>query len=423
MQPVQPAPPAPRRSRRKAVLAGAVAFLAAAAIGVAVALPQFTKGTDGKDSGAEAVSAASPGAAPARVVPPYGNGAHNGEFGRAARERSTRPAGWSPWNAKLPGGAGVCVLAGETLVCGGPQGGATALRAATGRTLWSVPALGKVPGARVDTPAVAGGTVYVPGSGGVTAVDLATGKEQWVLKAPSGTFLNGMEVSGGILYVVWFAAEDESGARIAAHRADTGHERLWQTTAGDVNGHPLVHDGRLYLSSASTVHAFDIRSGKEAARRPGLMCGFLLAHKDALFCALALHQGVTVLDARTLEQRKVIAPGTTVAAAPVVGDRNVLVVQGERELAGYDAGSGEQLWADPVQDGRPLLTGDRALIVTVDRVYAYGLDRGGQQGDGKSYSGHPWSSSGASIPPHALAAGQVVFLAYRDGTVLSGYAP
>ncbi|GGX89706.1 protein kinase domain-containing protein [Streptomyces hiroshimensis] len=421
-----PLPSAPRRSRRKAVLAGAGAFLAAAAIGAAVAVPQFTGGTDGKDSGdsgAKAVSAASPGAESARVVLPYGNSDHSGEFGRAARDRSTRPAGWSPWNAKLPGGAGACVLAGETLVCGGRQGGATALNAATGKQLWTVPAHEGTTQSALPAPAVDDGTVYLPQPDGIAAVDLGSGREKWSVKAPSDHFLNAMELSGGVLYAVWFRQGEEIGSLITAHRADAGHRQLWQTTAGDLGGTLLVHDGRLYLSSTTTTYAFDIRDGHEAARRPGVMCGFALAYKDALLCALNGDHGVKVLDARTLEPRRVIAPEVTVSAPPAVGERGVLLVQGDRSLSAHDPASGEALWDEAYDRGsRPLLTGDKALIVTDDGVYARGLARGSEQGVRKRYLGQPSYSERAGVP-HTLVVGGTVFLSYGEGTVLSGYAP
>ncbi|PSJ26568.1 hypothetical protein B7P34_22065 [Streptosporangium nondiastaticum] len=420
--PAAPVRPAPRRSRRKAVLAGAGAFLAAAAIGAAVAFPQLTGGGDkGRDAAAAGAAPAASGAKAARVVLPYGNAGHSGEFGRAAQDRSARPAGWAPWNTRLDVGATACALTGPALVCGTAAGGATALDAATGKRLWSVPAEGGAKAA-MPAPGVADGIAYVPQGRGITAVDSAGGRPRWSIAAPAGTFLSTMELSGGVLYAVWSNDGDEPGTRMTAHRADAGHEQLWQTEQKtDLGGTLLVHGDRLYLSSTTTTYAFATRDGKEAARRPGLMCAMSLAHKDALLCALNGDLGVKVLDARTLEPRTVLAPDMRVTAPPVVGDRGVLVLQGDRELAGYDLASGERLWADALKDTLPVLGGDRALIVTDDQLYAYAVDRGTQLGEGKRYGGHDWSKS--RRVPQALAVGQAVFLAYPDGTVLSGYAP
>ncbi|MFF4220513.1 protein kinase domain-containing protein [Streptomyces nondiastaticus] len=420
--PAAPVRPAPRRSRRKAVLAGAGAFLAAAAIGAAVAFPQLTGGGGkGRDAAAAEAAPAASGAKAARVVLPYGNAGHSGEFGRAAQDRSARPAGWAPWNTRLDVGATACALTGPALVCGTAAGGATALDAATGKRLWSVPAEGGAKAA-MPAPAVADGVAYVPQGRGITAVDSAGGRPRWSIAAPAGTFLSTMELSGGVLYAVWSNDGDEPGTRMTAHRADAGHQQLWQTEQKtDLGGTLLVHGDRLYLSSTTTTYAFGTRDGKEAARRPGLMCAMSLVHKDALLCALNGDLGVKVLDARTLEPRTVLAPDMRVTAPPVAGDRGVLVLQGDRELAGYDLASGERLWADALKDTRPVLGGDRALIVTDDQLYAYAVDRGTQLGEGKRYGGHDWSK--ARRVPQALAVGQAVFLAYPDGTVLSGYAP
>ncbi|CAM5421318.1 serine/threonine-protein kinase [Streptomyces abikoensis] len=422
--PAAPVRPAPRRSRRRAAAAGAVAFLAAAAVGAAVVFPQLTggKGASGDAAAAEAApTAAGAGAKAARIVPAYGNAGHSGEFGAAARDRSARPAGWSPWNTRLDAGATACALTGPALVCGTAAGGATALDAATGKRLWSIPAEGGAK-AQLPAPAVADGTAYVPQGRGITAVDSAGGRPRWEIAAPAGTFLSAMELSGGVLYAVWSADGDEPGTRMTAHRADAGHRQLWETEQKtDLGGTLLVHGDRLYLSSTTTTYAFATRDGKEAARRPGLMCAMALAHKDAVLCSLNGDLGVKVLDARTLEPRTVLAPDMRITAPPAVGDRGVLVVQGDRELAGYDLASGERLWADALKGGVPVLGGDRALIVTDDELYPHGLDRGAQLGEGKRYGGHDWSRS--RRVPQALAVGQVVFLAHPDGTVLSGYAP
>ncbi|MCF3105670.1 protein kinase [Streptomyces roseoverticillatus] len=420
--PAAPVQPAPRRSRRKAVLAGAAAFLAAAAIGAAVAFPQLTGGKGAPEDAAAAEAApTAAGAKAARVVLPYGNAGHSGEFGQAAQDRSARPAGWAPWNTRLDAGATACALSGPVLVCGTAAGGAAGLDAATGKRLWSIPAEGGAKAA-VPAPAVADGIAYVPQGRGITAVDSAGGRPRWSVAAPAGTFLSSMELSGGVLYAVWSADGDEPGTRMTAHRADAGHQQLWQTEQKtDLGGTLLVHGDRLYLSSMTTTYAFGTRDGKEAARRPGLMCAMSLAYKDALLCTLNGDLGVKVLDARTLEPRTVLAPDVRVRAAPAVGDRGVLVVQGDRELAGYDFASGERLWAEALKDSLPVLGGDRALIVTDDQLYAYALDRGAQLGQGKRYGGHDWSRS--RRVPQALAVGQAVFLAYPDGTVISGYAP
>ncbi|MFF7728182.1 protein kinase [Streptomyces sp. NPDC008001] len=414
-------PPAPRRSRRTAALAGAAAFLVAAAVGAAVAFPQLSGGEDAPEGAAHAAAAPNaPGTKAARVVLPYGNAGHSGEFGMAAHDRSARPSGWSPWNTRLDTGATACALSGPVLVCGTAAGGAAGLDAATGKRLWSIPAEGRA-GAPMPAPAVADGTAYVPQGRGITAVGSADGRQRWSVPAPAGTFLSAMELSGGVLYAVWTADGDEQGTRMTAHRTDAGHRQLWQTEQkGDLGG-LLVHGDRLYLSSNTTTYAFGTRDGKETARRPRLMCAIAVAHKDALLCALRGDLGVKVLDARTLEPRTVLAPDVRVTAPPAVGDRGVVVVQGDRGLAGYDLASGEQLWADDCKGSLPVLGGDRALIVTNDELYPHGLDRGARLGDGKQYTGHTWSRS--REVPQALAVGQVVFLAYPDGTVLSGYAP
>ncbi|MFF9075009.1 hypothetical protein ACF1BP_21330 [Streptomyces sp. NPDC014735] len=77
--------------------------------------------------------------------------------------------------------------------------------------------------------------------------------------------------------------------------------------------------------------------------------------------------------------------------------------------------------------GAPVVVGDRALLVDGYGVGAYALDTTGEEDmtGSKMYTDWP-SNPGDPLDPASVslvASGDVLFLGFGDGTVLSGYAP
>lgn len=109
------------------------------------------------------------------------------------------------------------------------------------------------PGSGFTTaPAVAYGTVYVTGQGGLYAVDAQTGKEKWRLRASGGLYSDPV-IAGGIIYFgrttenigVLFGGQLTSN--LYAVDAHSGQE-LWKfSVVGIASTAPAVSDGTIYF--------------------------------------------------------------------------------------------------------------------------------------------------------------------------------
>jgi polyvinyl alcohol dehydrogenase (cytochrome) len=116
-------------------------------------------------------------------------------------------------------------------------------------------------------PAVVGGRIFMGStSGGVYALDAATGCTYWTFRAQAGvrTAVSVGPISGG--YAIYFA---DAGARAYALDAQTGRQ-IWVTKvdehpAARATGAPTLHAGRLYVPVSGV-------SEETAASMPGYEC-------------------------------------------------------------------------------------------------------------------------------------------------------
>ncbi|HEY1331772.1 MAG TPA: PQQ-binding-like beta-propeller repeat protein [Actinomycetota bacterium] len=142
----------------------------------------------------------------------------------------------------------------------------TALKQATGKRLWSVPAFA------VGTVAVGRGLVYYNDYPNVVAVDAGTGATVWeapVLDVqPDGS----PAVAGGMVIV-------QAGSRLVALDEATGHTR-WTAAASSSIG-PVVANGVVYASSSTSNYvsqwdAYDAATGEPLAtfHTSGGVCKF-----------------------------------------------------------------------------------------------------------------------------------------------------
>ncbi|HYP08298.1 MAG TPA: PQQ-binding-like beta-propeller repeat protein, partial [Bryobacteraceae bacterium] len=217
-------------------------------------------------------------------------------------------------------------VAGTTVV-GGNQtgtGGLYAVDAATGRLKWSlIPKLASGTASIATAPAVSGNVVIAAfRSGGVMGVALASGKELW--RGPRPAQGAGVLAAGGIAY---FAGED--GA-IYALDAGTGQQR-WRTefqpTLAPCYSRPLVAGGNVILTGI----------GPAAPKDPTKRGGYYLFSFDAAtgqerwrYRAEApyIHNGVCLTQ-------------------PVLADGAVYAT-GESRVYAVDANTGGERWA-PVE--------------------------------------------------------------------------
>ncbi|WP_345943717.1 PQQ-binding-like beta-propeller repeat protein [Streptomyces sp. SID3212] len=315
---------------------------------------------------------------------PDADAAHSGEFTAAALDTRQRPDGWRPWarGVKGTGRTGGCAAGAGLLVCGDGHGAARALDLATGEEKWRTEGFDESrtdsdnfpetpPGDPAMAPVTDGTLFFVPAQAGISAVDAATGLVKWRYQRLSFTGLRALTYAAGRLYVANIDDQADSAAKLVevhALRTSDGAEE-WSAHLPDATGPLVVHDDQVYLPlTDGSVAALDTTETVAEPRiRDGVDCSGLLAHDDTLLCWSTQRPGVILLAPATLETRRTLAPSVTPAAAPVAGDRGVLVLRdtGGR-LRAFDWRTGKPLWDRP----EPSATGGLALAD--DRLFVLG---------------------------------------------------
>ncbi|MEU6931621.1 protein kinase [Streptomyces sp. NPDC046374] len=432
-RPVEPAVAAPSRRPWGRIAAAVVAVAVVAGAGV------FLLNRGGENggsvgqgpSGSTSPSAGTSGPPAPRtlsqVVLPYGGEGHGGDYGTVGTQRSSRPAGWSPWTRRLGGEVGACALSPEVLVCSGPGGAVSALSAADGTVLWSKPGRGAAPRTAPQYPAVVGDLVAVTGGDGVTAYGLKDGAERWKRGLPDGGWaVKGTDLHGGVLYTSYIGTADESSGLVTAVKPGSGGgQELWQRRLDVLPESPVASGGAVFVPGNGRVLALDARDGKETARGSDAYgCYAVTVHADSVLCE-GSGDGVTVLDAGTLRRVRTIGEGVRPAQATAVSAEGVVALNDGTSLHAYDLKTGAEHWQESVRGEQVFFAGDRLLAVTGTHVSSLPAEKTPPASDVRSAAyvepkaTGPADSGSASV----LAAGGAVFVALSDGLVASGYAP
>ncbi|GGN95964.1 hypothetical protein GCM10011579_096960 [Streptomyces albiflavescens] len=378
-RPVPPPPLAPPTTRRRwPWIAGAAALVTALAVTLAVLLP-----SDGTRAPAPAAEDKPKQEQTGPLAVPDADAAHSGEFTAAALDAKLRPDGWRPWahSVKGTGKTGGCAAGAGLLVCGDGHGAARALDLANGKEKWRTEGFDEswtnddiFPETPSGDPAIApvtdGTLFFVPAQAGVSAVDAATGLVKWRYRRMGFTGMRALTYSDGRLFVAHIdnqASSDTELVEVQALRTRDGAQE-WSGYLPDANGPLVVHDKKVYLPlTDGSVAALDTTGSVPEPRiRDDVDCSGLLAHDDTLLCWSTRHRGVTVLDPATLATHRTLAPTVTPAAAPVAGDRDILVVRdASGHLKGFNRLTGRLRWdrLAPAETGGLALADGRVFAV------------------------------------------------------------
>lgn len=180
--------------------------------------------------------------------------------------------------------------------------------------------------------AVGDGTVYVPGTNALYALDIETGEEGWRFEGPderNGTFRSPTVVEG----TVYVTGRDH----VYALEAETGTETWRAELDTNRTSAPTVVDGTVYLATNTALSALDAESGDEQWQY-----GFRDAEGFGMFSSapavvdgtvyVGFRQGETqnyngdvyAVDAETGDERwQFVASHNMVPKAPAVADNTV----------------------------------------------------------------------------------------------------
>lgn len=364
------------------------------------------------------------------VVVPGADPGHTGDFGAAAADVSTKPKGWKAWKAKVADGRVECVLAGTSLVCGGPRR-ITVLDAANGKQRWRTPA-GKAGAAPASVGAVVGATVYAFEGGTLVARGLADGAEKWRDPLPDGVRVDDSVQSGDVLYYATRATGTGTG-RLIAQQLTGKHvrtwDKAWEERADDAE--LVLDDGRLVvvgdgvtvLKSADGSRLAGIPAGDVTCRMPVLKGQQLLCSGP---------DGLTIVDVTAPLKRRTAAPGVDIAYRPAVSRDGLVVVSSKKQVYALGLNDGQLRWTTCEcgegleTSGVPSIVGDNVVLV---QGYGPGAIPMATEGEprltGTTLSGWP-ADPGESLDPASIsliAQGDALILSFDDGTVLSAYVP
>ncbi|MGW5424446.1 protein kinase domain-containing protein [Streptomyces sp. NPDC003943] len=373
------------------------------------------------------------------VVLPYGGEGHSGDYGKAATDSAARPAGWSPWTAKLDTGADIdgCALHPKVLVCAGSGGAAVGLRASDGTKLWKVPPRLTAEDEGVPSspgyPAVVGDTAYITGRDGLTAYGVEDGKERGKVPAPGPLWAEkGSDLLDGVLYSSYLDRADPGKGLVAAVKLDGkgGGKELWRHDLGAIPEQLVAAGGRVYVTVDGVVPvALDAATGRETARgADGVQCATAVVHKESVLCGASGGTGIAVLDARTLRLKRTLGSGLTFTGAPAVNADGTVAGVSTDDVVTYDLASGRELRRATVTlDASPTLAyfaDDRVLVAGKQAVQSFPVSgQAEDSGSGKRKAQLPDGVDAKQLVPHgALVTGGAVFLPFNN-LVISGYLP
>lgn len=414
--------PAGRRRTLQVVLA-AVAVTVCLLLGY-VLWPDPAPRGGGPEDGARSTA---PGAGASRAAEaagvralPRADSGRTGDFGKAATDQSARPAGWKAWKSTVEGGSGGCSFAESALLCGGTKG-VTALDAADGTQRWRAPKGAQ--GARAAV--VAGfteGTVYAFVGQALIGYRITDGQERWRAKLPAGHTGSAAVQDGDTLYYVTSGGTPATG-RLAARRLTGDRRELWNKPYDGTRPALVADDGRLVVTAGDTRIVDGVTGTvKERLSANDFPCRDP-ALKGRLLVCRAVGTGVAVMnDVTRPREHRIIARGTAVRGPVALTDDKTVVVTDDDSLYTFDAADGRPKWP---QDrfagggGEPSVAGDQILATTGTGVGAY-RRTDGELANITGYTGVPYPPGD---PPQLLAVGDVVFLTFDDGTVVSGYIP
>jgi outer membrane protein assembly factor BamB len=254
-----------------------------------------------------------------------------------------------------------------------------AVRARTGRTVWSVHA-----GVMESSPLVVGRTVYVGSwDGRLYAFDANSGRSRWTFKT-GGKVKGGAAYAGGTVYVGSY------DGRIYALAASTGKLRWVADVGAPVYATPAVAKEAVIVGTlGGTVYALDASTGHTNWIRP---TGSYVYSSPAIWHGTAYvgsyDRHLYALDVSSGAVRWSFDAGAPVSGTPTVVNgvvyfsRCLGCIAGvglhlPRRTFGLDAQSGKRVWTFPDGEYTPLVADrQRAYLVGYTRLYGLGAHGG-----------------------------------------------
>ena len=274
-------------------------------------------------------------------------------------------------------------VAGSSLVVAGANG-PFALAAGNGRQLWDIPNSGVIPLLGAGGVAYAGFAAKVNTTGGVTALNPATGTTAWTFQFPGVADTTGaLAVADGVVY-----ATTGDGAIFALSAADGAKRQQFSGFGESGAGTIAVAGGVAYAGlddEKGTVVAVNVASGKTLWRQALGSAVFppsLVSANGVVFAGLlrslqssgSAGAELYALNAATGNQLWSAPVNGGVNAGPVVVGSTVYTGSADGVLGAWQANTGNKLWSYPGAGsvGSLAVAGSRVYFGAGDYVYSVG---------------------------------------------------
>lgn len=300
-----------------------------------------------------------------------------------------------------------------------------------------------------SAPIIAGGAVYAAttdladgDTGGITAVELATGAIRWRVRTKK-------PIRGGLAFVAGLVVTTQIDGEVLALDAVSGAVR-WRRAmsrgfapqAGAVFSPPAVSGDAVFVGHQRAIAALSARDGAVRwhddpvpdGRNSQSAAAIAIGHGLAIGTFHRELGGVIAWDAKTGERRWSHSDLTTVAinAAPVIGDNAVYIVSGATEVTALDF-DGKPRWLVKLDEqgfdwgyasiGTPVLAAGTLIVPTMygDLVAldaATGKERWRHRATvGPLRTTHYRGSGQASFAASPIVTGNLVWVADAAGTL------
>jgi outer membrane protein assembly factor BamB len=224
-----------------------------------------------------------------------------------------------------------------------------------------------LPAVSVSGPTVDGDVVMVgTNDGSVTAVSLASGKQEWTVDL--GDSVNTPVVAAdGVAYAA--VTSDPRQAPLLVALRETDGSVVWRyspASAGSAIGAPTVSDGTVFVTvSDASVHAVEATTGtpRWAAKLNTVSGGGAPAVSSDAVVVVDIRGQVYRFDPVTGERTWDFAMNVPVYASSAIAGRSVVVGDSAGDVSAMDLQTGERIWRQNVGDGLVL-----GLAVTSDAI-------------------------------------------------------
>lgn len=322
----------------------------------------------------------------------------------AAGEGAVRSLPEVLWTTDLPGVIGLpyfdspILASGDLIIVLNRKGGVAAVNRHSGEVVW----LRDTGGPVYAAPAIAAGTLYIPGQS-LIAMDLESGRVRWRWKTDYGVSATPLVADGKVFAVEkgeklvaldpldgtirWQARVPATSSSpvvignlvviglttgVHAYRLGNGTRRWRFETEASVSTSPVVLPDRIIVSDdARTLYALTPDRGKRLWRRripEGMVRETPVVYGDAVLFSTsgATFRAISASDGEDLWARFV---GSFIQSSPCVAGGLVYFTAG-RTFRAMECADGDDLWALPLEGSftAPILVDGTLYVATVDGV-------------------------------------------------------